>query len=226
MNRILLAVAAIAIGGGLAYWLVTTQMSAKDRPLHPSEDPRNAIVSPSKIHPVSDQMSAKAEALTQTPAPEFTLKDERGVSHSLREMAETKPVLLYFIVDTCPCCVTAQPYIDRVRQTYEGDLIMVGVINAEAGVAAKWAKDNNAKFPILLDPTKATVHAYKAERGTYMTLVAPGGKIDKAFPGYSQSLVTELGERIARLSGVPVKPIKVADLPKEATTGCEFDPAK
>jgi peroxiredoxin len=226
MNRILLAVAAVAIGGGLAYWLVTSQMAAMDEPLNPAEDPRNAVVSPSKIHPVTGQMSTKAAALAETRAPDFALKDERGGSYTLQEMARTKPVLLYFIVDTCPCCVTAQPAVERVREAYEGVLTVAGVINADATVAAKWAKNNGAKFPILLDPTKATIHAYKAERGTYMALIAPGGNIQKVYPGYSQTLVKDLVARIAQLARVPAKSVQVDDLPTDDTTGCEFDPAK
>ena len=227
MNRFMLGAVGVALGVALGYWIVASQSAGMaKRKLDPAEDPRNAIVPPEKIHPVTADMVSATEKLTKTKAPDFTLPADDGKTYNLEDLARTKPVLLFFIVDSCPCCVTARPYIDRVQNAYRGSLTVLGVINADASVARLWARNNSASFPLLLDPSKEQLHAYNAKRGTYMALIAPGGRIEKVFPGYSQSLIKELGDRIALLAGVPVRPIEVADLPVKATTGCEFDLAR
>jgi peroxiredoxin len=167
-------------------------------------------------------VSATAK-MANAQAPDFTLPGEDGKTYALKDLASKRPVLLFFIVDSCPCCVTARPYIDRIQNTYKDVLTVVGVINANASIAGQWARNNSAKFPLLLDPKLQTIHAYKAKRGTYMALIAPGGTIEKVFPGYSQRLVTDLGARVVRMAGVAPRTIEVADLPKTDTTGCEFD---
>ena len=225
MNRFVLAFIAVVAGLLLGFWIVSSQTAAMAKRKHvdPSEDPTNAIVGPEKIHPVTQDLASAAAKLARSQAPDFNLQGDDGKSYSLKDLARTKPVLLFFIVDSCPCCVTARPYIDRVQNAYKDSVTVLGVINADGPTAKTWARNNSANFPLLLDPSKDTIHAYHAKRGTYMALVAPGGTIDKVFPGYSQGLIKDLGERIANLAGVQPRHIEVADLPKQDTTGCEFD---
>lgn len=224
MNRILTALAGVLVGAALAYWVVSSQMrQVTVGKLDPSEDPSNAFVPPEKIHPVTADMVTATAKMAHAQAPDFALPSDDGKTYALKDLAAKHPVLLFFIVDSCPCCVTARPYIDRIQATYKDVLTVVGVINADARTAGQWARNNSAKFPLLLDPKLNTIHAYKAKRGTYMALIAPGGAIDKVFPGYSQRLVTDLGARVARLAGIAPRTIEVADLPVKDTTGCEFD---
>jgi peroxiredoxin len=224
MKRFVIAFVAAGVGAALGVWAVSSRQPTSNRQqLDPSEDPRNAIVGPEKIHPVTADMVRATAKLAKQEAPDFALIGDDGRTYRLRELARTKPVVLFFIVNLCPCCVTARPYIGRVNKAYQGAATFLGVIDGDAKTAKLWARNNAPGFPILADPKLGTIRSYHAKRGTYMTLIAPGGTIDKVYPGYSQSLVTELGRRIAALAGTPEKTIEVADLPKEATTGCPFN---
>ena len=70
------------------------------------------------------------------------------------------------------------------------------------------------------------VRAFKAQRGVYTTLIAPGGKIVKAYPGYSQDMLQDITTKIASLAGVALRPMPLAPAPKKMTSGCIFPGTK
>ncbi|MCG9894812.1 MAG: hypothetical protein MH204_05000, partial [Fimbriimonadaceae bacterium] len=97
-----------------------------------------------------------------------------------------------------------------------------GIINAGGRVSRAWGKSTRPKFILLEDPEQTVIRAFKAERGVYTTLVRPDGTIEKAWAGYSQEMLADLGTRIARLAGVPFVEQEFPDAPTELTSGCLF----
>jgi len=223
--RIFLAVAAVALGGYIAYvvtWNQTKVAPKKPAIAHPSEDPKNAFILPAKIHPVTEKMHAEAMAMTANKAADFSQPDAAGRVLSLSALTKSKPLLLYFIDKECPCCVTALPVVERVREAYREELNVVGVISAGGLDAKKWVDANQPSYPVLQDPDLRVIKAYKAKAGAYMALIRPGGTIDRLFPGYSRSMVKELGDRVAHLAKVRPRKMKLDDLSADPVSGCEF----
>ena len=62
--------------------------------------------------------------------------------------------------------------------------------------------------------------SYGAKRSVYVTVVAPGGRIAKAYPGYNADSLTEISATVARLARVPVQALAWKDAPGEMLAGC------
>lgn len=223
--RIFLAAGALLLGGYLAYlvtWNQTKVAPKKPAPMHPSEDPKSAFILPSKIYPVTEQMRAEAMAMSAKKAPDFRRPDTSGRTHTLASLTNGRPLLLYFIDKDCPCCVTALPVVERVREAYRDALNVAGVIGAGGKAAKEWVEANRPSYLVIQDPDLKVIRAYKAKAGAYMALIAPSGTIERLYPGYSRGIVKELGERVAQLAKVPPRPLKLDDLSEDAVSGCEF----
>ena len=88
---------------------------------------------------------------------------------------------------------------------------------------ARWAADNGTPFPVLADPDKTIIRAYGAESSAYVALVAPGGKVERLWAGYSAGMFREVTDAKARLSGRHVEPIEADEAPDDLYSGCPFD---
>ncbi|MGV3614079.1 MAG: peroxiredoxin family protein [Fimbriimonas sp.] len=189
----------------------------------PEVDPAASLVFRApREHPVSPAMLAAARELGKAPAPAFGLVDTEARWYTLAALTKDKPLVLFFVELECPCCKGAKVFVDRIQERYGDVCNVVGVINAEPPVAKAWANAVQPAFPVLCDPGMETIRAYKAVAGVYTTLVAPGGRVVKAYPGYSQAMLTEMGRKIERLTGIAPHTLKVADAPPDMLAGCTF----
>jgi hypothetical protein len=109
-----------------------------------------------------------------------------------------------------------------MADAYGEGLNTIGIINADGETAQTWVRATKPKFLVLQDPKQIVIRKYKAERGVYTTLIAPGGTIDKAYPGYGKEMLQDLGKRIARLAKLPEKRFTHAAAPDTMTSGCIF----
>lgn len=172
-------------------------------------------------HYVSKRMISETEKMaTQTAAP-FLLKDIKGVPHGLSDLTKDGPVLLYFINQTCPCSVDAEPMFNAFAVAYPQAKV-VGVIDCEGPPAQKWADENQSNHTILVDPLNKTMADYKAISSVYSALITQGGKIVKMWPGYSQTMMDEASKALADLVGAPAAKLDRRLAPKEMAAGCEF----
>jgi peroxiredoxin len=94
------------------------------------------------------------------------------------------------------------------------------VINADAAGAKEWAATVKPGFPVIADPDFAVIDAYGAKRSVYVTVIAPGGKIAKAYPGYNADSLSEISDTVAKLGGVPSVKLIWKDAPGELLAGC------
>lgn len=59
--------------------------------------------------------------------PDFTLTDIYGVTFTLSEIIEGRPVLLIFFRTSCPYCMEEIPELVQVRQNYGDDILMISI---------------------------------------------------------------------------------------------------
>ena len=177
---------------------------------------------PKGEHPVTAEMARAAQNLAGAIAPNLVATDMNQKSVRLSSLCATAPLVLYFIERGCPCSKDAAPLFEGLRTSFGSKCQVVGVIDAAPEVARAWARSAGVGFPILADPEQAIIGAFGAERSVYTTLLAPGGRVIKTYPGYSQATLRELEGRLAALTGLRPRPLAVASAPKTLTSGCEF----
>lgn len=175
---------------------------------------------PKMAHPLTAKLLATAAGQANTQAPDFEWKEVDGRPTTLAKQAAGKPVLLYFIEKACPCSRDAAVYIDQLQAAFGPAVKVVGLINADGETAAAWKAATKAKFPVLADPDLAIAGAFKAERSATTFLVAPGGIIAKANPGYSAGTLQELAGLIARYARLPAPKLTFVGAPEKLTSGC------
>lgn len=171
-------------------------------------------------HPLpAAEIVATAAQATQ-PAAGFTRTGVNGKPLVLAALAKTKSVVLFFIEKECPCSRDAAPYLTQLQAAYGDACTVVGVINADAAGAKEWAATVKPGFPVIADPDFAVIDAYGAKRSVYVTVIAPGGKIAKAYPGYNADSLSEISATVAKLGGVPSVKLIWKDAPGELLAGC------
>lgn len=180
------------------------------------------VIEGAPSHRATPEMIAAAKAMASREAPSFRAVASDGETYSLTDLAREGPLALLFIKDGCPCSREAEPFFDRLYEAYGKRVRFFGVIDGDVAVARRWAAENRVPFPILSDPDLKVVREYKAENSAYAALVARGGTIDQYWPGYSAGMLKEAGERLARLAGVGIKTIDVADAPDQLYSGCPY----
>ncbi|MBN8690656.1 MAG: redoxin domain-containing protein [Armatimonadetes bacterium] len=187
-----------------------------------SDSAKQLQMRPQVDHPVTPEMSKVASDLSQKKAPAFNLKGTDGKEYSLTELTKDKPLLIFFVERECPCCLGAKYFVDRLIDLYPGQINAVGIINAKGAKAERWARVTKPRFIVLEDFEQKAIRAYSAERGVYTTLIAQGGTIAKAYPGYSKSMLQELSNDVANLLKVEPKKFVSKAAPDEMTSGCVF----
>jgi peroxiredoxin len=171
-------------------------------------------------HPLPVAEVVATAAQTSKPAAVFARTDLAGNRLVLADLAKTKPVVLFFIEKECPCSRDAAPYLSQLQAAYGSSCSVVGVINADEAGAKEWAATVKPGFPVIADPDFAVIDAYGAKRSVYVTVIAPGGKIAKAYPGYNADSLTEISATVANLGGVPSVKLIWKDAPGELLAGC------
>lgn len=98
-----------------------------------------------------------------TAAPDFTLSDQNGESHSLSaERGHT--VLLYFYPkdDTPGCTKEACGFRDRIAEFQKKGVTVFGVSKDSVASHKKFADKFTLAFPLLSDPDATVIKAYGA----------------------------------------------------------------
>ena len=171
-------------------------------------------------YPLTAAMIDAAERQAPASAPVFRTADLSGQQAGLVTQTQTKPLVLFFIERQCPCARDAAAYFTQLQTAYGDTCKVVGIINASPEVAQEWVKSVAPGFPLLADPNLAISNAYGAQRAVCTTLVAPGGKIVKSYPGYGAPMLRELSSTIARIAGIPERTLTWKGAPEEIVAGC------
>jgi len=146
-----------------------------------------------------------AELAVGDVAPEFSLQGSDGKTHTLSEMKGKAVVLAWFPkAFTSGCTIECKSLAEngKLIKAYAAVYFMASTDKVEDNTG--FAKEHDADFPILSDPTKATAEAYGvmssmgyAKRWTYY--IGADGKvlaIDKEVKPASsaQDIASKLGE--------------------------------
>jgi peroxiredoxin Q/BCP len=140
-------------------------------------------------------------------APNFSLKDQTGKTHSLGDYKGKWVALYFYPKDNSPGCTTqACEFRDNIFAFRDAGAVIVGVSLDDEASHKKFAQEHGLPFTLLADTTKATATAYGvltkmmgvievAQRDTF--LIDPNGKIAKHYvkvkpAGHSQSVLADI----------------------------------
>lgn len=137
---------------------------------------------------------SKAAKLLNEKAPEFSLPDQKGKTHSLSDY-KGKWVILYFYPKdmTLGCTHEACSFRDNLNRLIRSNAVVLGVSADSVKRHEKFAQVEGLNFPLLADEDKTVCKAYGALgkkkfmgrefigilRNTY--LIDPKGKIVKVY---------------------------------------------
>jgi len=123
-------------------------------------------------------------------APAFTLLDQDGKTHRLRDYAG-RPLILYFYPkdDTPGCTREACAFRDALPDFKKGRTAVLGVSVLDAASKARFARKHRLNFPLLADPDHEVADKYGVwmEKSLYgrsymglgrvTYLIGPNGKV-------------------------------------------------
>lgn len=95
-------------------------------------------------------------------APDFNLKDQYGVVHSL-ENYKGKVIFLNFWATWCPPCKKEMPDIENIYKEYgenKKDVIILGINSEKENEVKKFLKDRGYTFPTVIDENSEVMRKY------------------------------------------------------------------
>jgi len=97
-------------------------------------------------------------------APDFSLADKDGKSHSLSDYRGSKVILYFYPAASTPGCTTqACDFRDNMGSLQAAGYVVLGVSKDKLIALQKFAQNENLSFPLLSDEDLSVHHAY----GTY-----------------------------------------------------------
>ncbi len=125
-------------------------------------------------------------------APDFTLPDQHGKVHSLKDYAGKWLVLYFYPQDETPgCTAEACMFRDGRNDLVAAGAEVVGISSDDEASHKKFADNHSLNFTILADPERNVIKAYgayddAADRTLRNTLlIDPQGKIVKTYESVS-----------------------------------------
>lgn len=137
-----------------------------------ASDKKDAKTEEKSEDKTEDKADAKADAKT-VPAPDFTLKDQSGETHTLSDY-KGKTVFLNFWATWCGPCRQEMPHIQKIYEEYSensGDLVVLGVANPKTDTHPKnsdvseeeitqFMEENGYNYPVAMDTTGDIFSSY------------------------------------------------------------------
>lgn len=140
-------------------------------------------------------------------APDFTLPDETGTDHSLKDYVGKWLVLYFYPKDDTPGCTTEACSLRDARDDLtELGAHVIGVSKDDASAHEKFKAKHSLNFTLLSDPEGKTIEDYGAWgpkmfgkvgilRKTF--LINPNGQVVKVYgrvtpQGHGDQIITEL----------------------------------
>lgn len=147
--------------------------------------------------------------LTGQIAPKFTLKDLGRKPHTLNQSGAPLTLLVFFKT-TCPTCMLAWQYLERIHQAYQNaGLAVWGISQHNRDLSAKFAKQHGSTFPILIDADWQVSKAYDPQFVPTLLLVDSTGQVIDHVIAFDKAGLNRLAQTIAtrlKVSAVTVAP--------------------
>lgn len=132
-------------------------------------------------------------------APEFTLADLSGETHSLDDY-KGKPLVLNFWGTFCPPCRNEMPDLQKVYEKWQDKgLQVVGINLSEDRVSVRsFAQSVGVNFPILLDKNRKIERLYGLREYPTTFFIGSDGTIEEIAIGgpMSEAFIEERVERL------------------------------
>lgn len=94
-------------------------------------------------------------------APNFTLNDQTGVSHELKNYAGKWVILYFYPKDMTPGCTQeACDFRDNMNRLTSANAVVLGISADDEKKHAKFAQKESLSFPLLADTDHAVCEAY------------------------------------------------------------------
>ena len=131
-------------------------------------------------------LHAGDRAAVGSPAPRFVLDGIDGEAYDLRDVVKRNRVtIINFWATWCPPCISELPEMGDLYNKMHVHGVALLAVNArqKAEVARDFARDMNAKFPVLLDPGGVTAKSYYVDSLPVTFIVDQQGVIRQRIVG-------------------------------------------
>ena len=161
------------------------------------EKPQVAVEENNVKEDVNQESATKEEEKVEPeaiPAPDFTLVDQYGNTHTLSDY-KGKTVFLNFWATWCPPCREEMPSIEEIYKAYgmnEEDVVILGVafpnMGSEKSVEyiTSFLEDNGYTFPVVMDEEGALAYYYSISAFPTTFLINPEGNVEGYLQGGMQ----------------------------------------
>ena len=127
--------------------------------------------------------SEPASPVEGKPAPDFSLKDLNGETHSLSDY-KGKFIALDFWASWCNPCKMELPILQKLAQKYASqDLALLTINNEDEKKVRNFLKTLNLDIPVLMDSTSETGRKYRVTMIPQLVLIDKNGVIRKLLTG-------------------------------------------
>jgi peroxiredoxin len=139
-----------------------------------------------------------APAESTAAAPPFSLSLLDGTRVDAASLWKSRPVVVFFFASYCSRCASQQQDLAPLIDDYRDVVTFVGVGGKEKTPAVRaWLDDHDVTYPVGLDATMDTWRRYAVRTPPAVILIAPGGKLERGWPGGVSKDV--LADELARL---------------------------
>ncbi len=139
-----------------------------------------------------------APATSTAVAPPFSLALLDGTRVEAAALWRSRPVVVFFFASWCSRCATQQKALAPLAEKYRDVVTFVGVGGQDKPPAVKaWLDDHDVTYPVGIDGRLETWRRYAVRQPPAVILIAPGGKLERGWPGGVSEDV--LGEQLDRL---------------------------
>ena len=131
---------------------------------------------------------AEESAAETVPAPDFTLLDQYGNSHTLSDY-KGKTVFLNFWATWCPPCRAEMPEIQEIYGENNSDVIILGIASPEVGQEgsaediAAFLSENNYTYPVVMDTDGIMSYYYGISAYPTTFMIDKDGNVYGYVPG-------------------------------------------
>lgn len=142
-------------------------------------------------------------------APEFSLADAQGKSHSLKDLLKKGPVIAAFFKMCCPTCQFTFPFLQRIHDAYgSANATLVAISQEDAADTAEFCQEHGVTFTALLDEDGyAASNSYGITNVPSIFLISPDGKVQARAVGFARAEIEKMGAEFARANHRPVTPV-------------------
>src|ERR1700683_636020 len=142
-------------------------------------------------------------------APDFSLSDAQGKSHSLKDLLKKGPVIAAFFKMSCPTCQFTFPFLQRIHDAYgSAHSTLVAISQEDAADTTEFCQEYGVKFTALVDDDGYPVsNRYGITNVPSIFLILTDGKIQERAVGFARKEIEKMGAEFARANHAPVTPV-------------------